>query len=149
MLVLLSTTVLKAQTTKDITDEFFKTYEKSPQEALNSYSQEKCENFKTGKFQNLENGIVKADIERNDSIQTEKYGSKEIKLKIKWIDDCSYRLIFLEGNAAFWDSRPKDMPTYDLIVKIIATDENSYVQESKFDIDDDTIYRSKIIKVDQ
>lgn len=65
------------------------------------YSQDNCENFKTGKFQNVENGIIKAEIERNDSIQTETYGQKEVKLKIEWIDDCSYRLIFLEGNSAF------------------------------------------------
>ena len=46
-----------------------------------TYSQENCEKFKTGKFQNVENGIVKAEIQRNDSIQVEKHGQKEIKLK--------------------------------------------------------------------
>lgn len=113
-----------------------------------AYSQENCKNFKTGKFQNVDNGIVKAKIQRNDSIQTESYGLKEIELRIEWIDDCSYRLIFLEGNAAFWSSRPKDMPTHDLIVRITQTDGNSYLQESKFDIDDDTIYKSKITKIE-
>ena len=113
-----------------------------------TYSQEKCENFKIGKFQNVKNGIVKAEIQRNDTIQTEKYGRKEIKLRIEWIDDCSYRLIFLEGNDGFWNSRPKDMPTHDLIVRITQIDGNSYLQESKFDIDDDSIYKSKIIKIE-
>ena len=113
-----------------------------------SYSQKNCENFKTGKFQNVENGVVKAEIQRNDTIQIEKYGQKEIKLRIEWIDDCSYRLIFLEGNTAFWNSRPKDIPTHDLIVKITQTDGNSYLQESEFVIDDDFIYKSKIIKIE-
>ncbi|MAB47721.1 MAG: hypothetical protein CMC05_03735 [Flavobacteriaceae bacterium] len=38
-----------------------------------SYSQENCDKFKTGEFQNIENGILKAKIQRNDSIQTEQY----------------------------------------------------------------------------
>ena len=113
-----------------------------------TYSQEKCKNFKTGKFQNIENGIIKGEIQRNDTIQTEKYKEKEIKLKIEWIDDCSYRLKFLEGNAAFWNSRPRNMSTPDLIVRITQTDGNSYLQESKSDSDDDFIYKSKIIKIE-
>ena len=113
-----------------------------------TYAQDNCKNFKTGKFQNIENDIVKAEIQRNDSIQTEKYGKIEIKLKIVWTDECSYRLIFIEGNQAFWDSRPKDKPTPDLIVRITETNENWYLQESKFDIDNDFIYKSKIFKIE-
>lgn len=112
-----------------------------------SYSQEKCREFRTGEFQNEENGIVKANIQRNDSIQTEQYGEREIKLKIQWIDDCTYRLIFLEGNDAFWNSRPKDYPTPDLIVRITEVNGNKYLQESKFDKEDDFIYKSEITKI--
>lgn len=96
----------------------------------------------------MEKGIVKATIQRNDSIQREQHGEKEIKLKIEWIDECSYRLKFLEGNEAFWNSRPKDIPTPDLIVRILEVNGNSYVQESRFDIDEDFVYRSEIIKVE-
>jgi hypothetical protein len=113
-----------------------------------AYSQDNCQHFKTGQFQNVENDIVKAEIQRNDTIQTEKYGEIEVKLKIEWIDDCSYRLKFIEGNDAFWNSRPKDMPTHDLIVKITQTNENSYLQESKFDIEENFIYKSTIIKIE-
>ncbi|WP_298518822.1 hypothetical protein [uncultured Kordia sp.] len=113
-----------------------------------SYAQNKCEEFKTGEFINTENGIVKATIQRNDSIQTEQFSGKEIKLRITWIDDCSYRLKFLEGNEAFLKSRPKDTPMYDLMVKIISVNGDSYVQESRFiDYDGDTVYISTIKKV--
>lgn len=112
-----------------------------------SYSQESCGKFKTGNFQNIENGILKAKIQRNDSIQTEQYGEKKITLKIIWIDDCSYRLKFLDGNEAFWKSRPKDKPTPDLIVRITNVNGNKYTQESKFDIDNDFVYKSEITKI--
>jgi len=111
-------------------------------------AQNKCEKFKTGEFVNTENGIIKANIQRNDSIQTEQFGGKEIKLKITWTSDCSYRLKFLEGNEAFWKSRPKGMPTYDLMVHIVSVDGETYVQKSKFiGVDDDLDYKSTIKKI--
>ena len=113
-----------------------------------SYSQENCKKFRTGKFENKDNGTVKATIQRNDSIQTEQYGDKEVKLKVQWINDCTYRLIFLEGNEAFWNSRPKDLSTPDLIVRITEVNGNKYLQESKFDIEDDFVYKSEITKLD-
>ena len=113
-----------------------------------SYSQENCLKFKTGDFQNIENGIIKAEIFRNDSIQTEQYGEKKISLKIIWIDDCNYRLKFLEGNEAFWKSRTKEKPTPDLIVKITNVDGNKFTQESKFDINNDFVYKSELIKIE-
>lgn len=113
-----------------------------------AYSQESCKSFKTGKFQNIENGILKAKIQRNDSIQTEQYGEKEIKLKILWIDDCTYKLIFLEGNEAFWNARPKNKPTPDLIVRITDVYGNKYLQESKFEMENDFAYKSEITKIE-
>lgn len=113
-----------------------------------TYAQENCKNFKTGQFQNIENGIVKSEIQRNDSIQIERYGQKEIKLSISWIDDCNYRLTFLEGNLAFWNARPKNKPTPDLLVKITEVHGNEYLQESKFDIGNDLVYKSTITKID-
>lgn len=113
-----------------------------------SYAQENCENFRTGNFQNIENGVLKGTIQRNDSVQSEQHGEKEVKLRIDWIDECSYRLKFLKGNEAFWNSRPKGMSTPDLIVRIIDVNGNKYTQESKFDLDDDFVYRSEIIKIE-
>jgi hypothetical protein len=111
------------------------------------FSQTECEKFKIGKFQNIENGVVKSTIERSESIQTERHGRLEVKLKIEWIDDCSYRLKFIDGNEAFWNSRPKDMATPDLIVRITHVNGNSYLQESNSEDDSDFIYRSKMEKI--
>ena len=103
--------------------------------------------FKTGKFHNMENGVVNCVIERSNSIQREIIGDIEIKLQISWIDDCTYRLKFLSGNDAFWNSRPKDMPTPDLVVHITKITGNQYTQDSKMD-GEDFIYTSTIVKVD-
>jgi hypothetical protein len=111
-------------------------------------SQSDCKKFRTGKFQNIENGIAKSKIERNDSIQIEEYGIKKIKLKIEWIDDCSYRLVFIEGNNEWWGSRGRDRPTPDLIVRITNIDKNNYLQEAKFVDDEEFKYKSNIVKIE-
>jgi hypothetical protein len=113
-----------------------------------AFSQSECEKFATGKFQNIENGELKAKFERNDSIQTEQYGEKIIKLKIEWLDECSYRLTFLEGNDAYWESNLRHISNPDLIVKITSVKENSFLQESKFVGDDEFIYKSTIVKIE-
>lgn len=115
---------------------------------VNTFAQLDCSKFKTGKFQIIENGEGKDKIERNDSIQIEQYGKVIIKLKIEWIDECSYRLSFLEGNKAWKKSIDKDRPTPDLIVRIIEVKENSYVQESKFVGNNEFKYKSEIKKIE-
>jgi len=112
------------------------------------FAQSDCELFKTGKFQCIENGVIKTTFERDDSIQIEKSGDKIIKLKIEWLNDCTYLLIFLEGNDAWWDARGRDRPTQDLIVKIISVDGNSYSQEAKFVNEDEFKYKSIIRKIE-
>lgn len=107
-----------------------------------------CSKFKTGKFHNLEKGIVNSIIERTDSIQIEQNGDFLIKLKIEWIDDCSYRLVFLEGNDAWWQSRGVQRSTPDLIVRITDIEANSYLQEAKFVGDNVFKYKSNIVKVE-
>ena len=114
-----------------------------------SFAQNDCEHFRVGKFQNIEDGVLRATIVRNDSIQVERYGNKMIKLQITWLDDCSYQLTFLEGNQAFWDARPPNMPTEDLIVRITKIHGNSYTQESKFANQEDFTYISEIEKIEQ
>lgn len=113
-----------------------------------AYSQSDCVKFRTGKFQNIEKGIVNSKIERTDSIQIEQNSEKIIKLKIEWIDDCSYRLVFVEGNDAWWESIGRESPTPDLIVRITSINENSYLQEAKFVGDDSFKYKSKIEKIE-
>lgn len=112
-----------------------------------AFAQSDCDRFRTGKFVNIENGIERAAIERNDSIQTEKYGPIAIKLKIKWIDECSYRLTFLEGNDAWWNAMGKDHSTPDLVVRITDIVEDGYLQEAKFVDDEEFKYKSNIEKI--
>jgi hypothetical protein len=112
------------------------------------FAQSDCELFKTGKFQCIENGIVKTTFERDESFQIEKSGEKIIKLKIEWLDDCTYLLIFLEGNDAWWEARGRNRPTNDLIVRIIDVNGNSYSQEAKFMNEDEFKYKSIIRKIE-
>ena len=107
-----------------------------------------CKKFKTGRFHNIENGVIKTKISRSKTIQIEEWGESKIKLKIVWINDCSYRLIFLEGNDAWWGSVERDAPTPDAIVRITNVDGNSYLQESKFADEEEFIYKSIIEKIE-
>lgn len=112
-----------------------------------SIAQTRCKDFKTGKFQIIEKGKVTTLIERNESIQIERSGKIEVKLEIKWIDDCTYRLKLIYGNDAFWNGRPKDLPTTDVIVTITKTNEKGYSQESRSE-GSDHIYRSDILRAE-
>lgn len=111
-----------------------------------SFSQPNCKKFKTGKFQNIENGKVSSLIERNETSQIETVGDIKVKLQIVWINACTYRLKFIKGNEAFWKSRPKNAPTPDLIVTITKTNENSYFQEAKSE-GSESVYKSEMRKV--
>jgi hypothetical protein len=112
------------------------------------FAQSDCELFKTGKFQSIENGVIKTAFERDDCFQIEKSGEKIIKLKIEWLNDCTYLLIFLEGNDAWWEARGRNRPIQDLIVKIINVDGNSYSQEAKFVNEAEFKYKSIIRKIE-
>jgi hypothetical protein len=114
-----------------------------------AFSQTDCQKFKTGNFQNVEDVIIAAKIQRNDSIQMEEYGPIKVKLTIEWTDDCNYKLIFLEGNDAFWNSRPKGKFTLDLYVRIIEVKENSYIQEARFEDQETYDYKSEIFRVEE
>lgn len=105
-----------------------------------------CSNFKVGSYVNMEDGEVKSKIIRNKKFQLEENGAVKIKLKIKWIDDCTYELTFVEGNDAWWSMVGNNYNAEKLIVRITATDENSYVQESH-KVGSDFIYRSVMVKV--
>jgi hypothetical protein len=110
-------------------------------------AQSDCNLFKTGKFQSIEDGVIKTTFERDESFQIEKSGEKIIKLKIEWIDDCTYLLIFLEGNDAWWEARGRNRPTQDLIVRIIEVNGNSYSQEARFMNENEFKYKSIIRKI--
>lgn len=107
-----------------------------------------CSPYKIGVFQNMENGEAKSKIERGETTQTEFVGDMVITLSIKWLDNCSYRLSFLEANDAYWKENSKDDDTPDLIVEITSGDENSYTQECKFVGIKDFTYVSTMVKLE-
>ena len=112
------------------------------------FGQTDCAKFKTGKFQNVEDGVIKSRIERTDSLQYEKFGDREIKLKVTWLNDCSYQLSLLEANEAFWKSRPKDMPTPDMIVSIVKVEGDAYMQEARLITEEEFKFKSRIEKIE-
>ncbi len=112
------------------------------------FGQSDCEKFKTGKFKNIENGILKSTIQRNDSIQIEEYAGKKVRPRIIWESDCSYRLSFLSANDNWQKTKPKNELTADLLVRITEVNENTYVQEAKFEGDLEYEYTSTIEKTD-
>ncbi|MEN8121577.1 MAG: DNA topoisomerase IV [Bacteroidota bacterium] len=95
-------------------------------------SQNNCTDFKTGKFQLIDNELkFEAIIERNDSIQTEKILStgEVSKFKISWINDCEYSLQIIEGPERYKNLYKNKL----LFVKIISTYNNEYTFESKME----------------
>lgn len=110
-----------------------------------SMAQTKCTDFKTGKFQIVKEGETTTLIERDQTTQIERVGKIEVRLKVTWIDDCTYRLSFVHGNDAFWNGRPKDMPTPDVIVSITKTTEKGYSQESRSE-GSSYVYKSDILR---
>lgn len=107
-----------------------------------------CQSFRVGDFQNIEDGVVKADIKRTEEFQFEEMGNIKVKLKVEWIDDCTYKLIFVGGNEAYWDLRGRDTPTIDLLVKITSTNEDYYTQESEIIGQEGFVYKSTIYKTE-
>ena len=112
------------------------------------FAQSDCNLFRTGKFLSIEDDIIKTTIERDEFFQIEMSGEKLIKLKIEWLDECTYLLIFLEGNDAWWEARGRNRPTHDLIVRITDVDGNSYSQEARFMNENEFKYKSIIRKIE-
>lgn len=107
-----------------------------------------CQIFRTGKFQNRD-GREEADfIKRGKKFQIEKAGKLKVKLRVEWIDDCSYKLTIIKGNKAYREnaSRGKDAPA--LIVRITKTNSMSYWQESYIEGRPDDLYESLFIILD-
>ncbi len=104
-----------------------------------------CGKFKTGYFQNIDSKDGNTFIKRTKKyqIETDKSSGVEVKLKIIWINDCSYRLSFIKGNSK-WDNEEHVPNNPDLIVEIIETGEDYYIQVAKFQGMNDFKYRSKI-----
>ena len=108
-----------------------------------------CSKYKTGLFQNIdsEDGPT-TFVKRKRKYQFEinKKSNTRIKLRVYWIDCCTYRLKFIKGNRKW--RMGKHVPNNpDLIVKIIETGEDYYVQIAKFEGMEDFKYRSHLKRI--
>ncbi len=114
---------------------------------LSSAQELSCLDFKTGTFLNIEDGESSTKIVRTKKIQIEKNGDIRLKLKVEWINDCSYKLTFIKGNKAWLDTMGDFGQIPDITVRIIRTEDNSYTQESTFVGNQSFVYTSKMVKI--
>lgn len=108
-----------------------------------------CRNFKTGVFiDSSENVDFKTKITRTKDYQIEEYGELgiTIKMKVVWLNNCSYKLEFIEGNEAWYEEFGEENDD-DLIIKIIDIQDDYYIQETHFIENKIKPYQSKIKKV--
>lgn len=114
--------------------------------AFTNFSQnENCQNFRIGKFQNIDEDGPGTLIRRTEKYQFERNKSKgtKIKLEIKWIDDCTYRLKLIKGNRQ-WNKLKHVPNSPDLIVKIVEAGSDYYIQVAKFEGMNGFKYESKL-----
>ncbi len=104
-----------------------------------------CEKYKTGTFISPFGTVIKRDAEFQ--IETNKTSGVKIKLKVIWIDECTYRLKFVEGNKALTD-RIGPGPHSDLICEIVETGEDYYYHITSDEGNDEAAPKSKLIKID-
>lgn len=94
-----------------------------------------CSNVKTGNFQieSLRNGVTK--IARNQNYQIEENESLgyKLKLKVDWIDECTYTLTPIENLA---NPEQKDIPKMVLTCQIVEVSDGHYIQVSSSDDDE-------------
>lgn len=104
-----------------------------------------CSSVKTGNFKSSDKLVGETIIERTPDFQIEentKHGYK-LKLKVTWIDDCTYQL---EPVEDLLNPENKDLPTMILTCTITEITDKGYVQISKSDIDP-TRVKSELIRI--
>lgn len=112
-----------------------------------SYGQSlNCADFKEGNFTLTDDVSGVTYIERKGDVQierNEKIGS-ESRLRVTWLDDCTYTLSLIDRTAAENDPILNELI---LTVKIIETKENSYIQETSANISD-MVLTGEMFRVD-
>ena len=105
-----------------------------------------CSIFKVGTFHITDDFSGLTVIKWNDYYQfeTNKNLGIKVKLSIKWINECSYELIFIKGKKK--GDKNYKFEKVPLIVKIISIKGNSYTQVSKFEGNDEE-YKNVIKKI--
>ncbi len=114
--------------------------------SLAGYSQNlDCSKLKTGYFLNIDSSTGNTFIKRTDMYQyeTDVNSGVKIKLQIVWLNDCTYKLKFIKGNAK-WKKEKHLMNNPDLIVKITSVGDDYYTQVAHFEGIETHKYRSTI-----
>jgi len=99
------------------------------------------------KFKILKDSIASESIlTRNGNLQTETMKGKEGSLEfiVNWTDDCTYTLTPTKKTFQIYGNLPKNAM---LTVKIMETNENSYIQKSTSNFAD-LEYVAEIIKIE-
>lgn len=113
------------------------------------YSQDiDCSKFKTGYFQNIDSKDGNTFIKRTKKYQyeTDVATGVKIKLKVVWLNECTYKLTLIKGNAKW--KKEKQIPNNpDLIVKITSVGDDYYTQVAHFVGIEDFTYTSRIKRV--
>lgn len=93
---------------------------------------ENCSSVKTGNFQieSLRDGVTK--IARNQNFQIEENESKgyKLKLKVDWLDECTYTLTPVANLA---NPEQKDIPKMVVTCQIVEVNTDYYIQVSSSD----------------
>jgi len=105
--------------------------------ACTSQVKNDCTQFKTGDFEYRTNGLLYA-ISRKDSLQTEtnKINGGVTKTSIKWLNDCSYQLRFLETSQIYPDSIDQLIRTTYLTIEVLNWTDYYYVYIAKSNLTD-------------
>lgn len=91
-----------------------------------------CSNVKTGNFQteSLRNGVTKIARNHNYQIEENEALGYKLKLKIDWVDECTYTLTPVANLA---NPEDKDIPKMVLTCQIVEVNAGHYIQVSSSD----------------
>jgi len=94
-----------------------------------------CSNVKTGDFQieSRKNGVTKITRNLNYQIEENEVLGYKLKLKIDWVDECTYTLTPMENLA---NPEQKDIPKMVLTCQILEVNAGHYIQVSSSNDDE-------------
>ena len=118
--------------------------------AMASIAQTKdCKRFKNGTFRidDPETGMS-TFITRKGSVQHERMGDSEARLKVVWLNDCTYTLELMTGKKSDKKNMKESGFERTMVVKveILATAEDHYVQRATAALYD-VVFESKVYKI--
>lgn len=98
---------------------------------MSSSAQQKvldCKKLKTGKFIDKSNPQQTIKVTRKRYVQIEEFGDGKVWLKLEWVDDCNYTLMYKKSTIPV----PEEYKTKKLHVEIIEVTEGYYQCRSRF-----------------